>query len=69
MLLLRALSAAIAFTLVAALPLAAATIVVGPADDLQEALDAAQPGDLVLLAAGATFTGNFTLPAKSGAAS
>src|SRR5205085_10002830 len=32
--------------------------------DLQAALDAAQPGDIILLEAGATFTGNFTLPAK-----
>lgn len=35
-------------------------------DDLQAALDAAQPGDEIRLEAGATFTGNFVLPAKSG---
>src|SRR5262249_12420874 len=35
--------------------------------DLQAALNAAQPGDTILLQAGATFTGNFTLPAKDGA--
>ncbi|HEY8174210.1 MAG TPA: hypothetical protein VIF32_00830 [Gemmatimonadaceae bacterium] len=35
--------------------------------DLQQALEAAQPGDLILLDAGATFIGNFTLPAKTGA--
>ena len=29
-------------------------------------LDAAQPGDEILLASGATFSGNFTLPPKSG---
>ena len=34
--------------------------------DLQGALDAAQPGDAIVLQAGATYTGNFTLPAKSG---
>ncbi len=34
--------------------------------DLQAAINAAQPGDTILLQAGATFTGNFTLPAKSG---
>jgi hypothetical protein len=34
--------------------------------DLQAALDSAQLGDLILLDAGATYTGNFTLPAKSG---
>jgi hypothetical protein len=34
--------------------------------NLQAAIDAAQPGDILLLEAGATFTGNFTLPAKTG---
>jgi hypothetical protein len=34
--------------------------------DLQAALNAAQPGELIVLQAGATYTGNFTLPAKSG---
>jgi hypothetical protein len=34
--------------------------------DLQAALNAAQPGDEVVLANGATFTGNFVLPAKTG---
>jgi hypothetical protein len=34
--------------------------------NLQAALDAAQPGDEVVLAAGATFTGNYVLPVKSG---
>ena len=33
--------------------------------DLQAALDQAQPGDTILLQAGATFTGNFVLPAKA----
>ena len=37
--------------------------------DLQEALDVAKPGDEVILASGATFTGNFVLPAKPGAGS
>jgi hypothetical protein len=36
-------------------------------DDLQAALNAAKPGDVLSLQAGATFTGNFTLPAKPGA--
>ncbi|CAN5769214.1 hypothetical protein BH24ACI5_BH24ACI5_09080 [soil metagenome] len=35
-------------------------------DDLQSALNAAQPGDTLYLEAGATFTGNFVLPVKSG---
>jgi hypothetical protein len=34
--------------------------------DLQEALNAAQPGNTIQLASGATYVGNFTLPAKGG---
>jgi len=34
--------------------------------DLQAALNSAQLGDTLVLQAGATYTGNFTLPAKSG---
>ncbi len=34
--------------------------------DLQAALNAAQPGDTIVLQAGAVFTGNFTLPVKTG---
>src|SRR5207245_2741765 len=34
--------------------------------DFQAALNAAQPGDVITLEAGATFTGNYTLPNKSG---
>ena len=34
--------------------------------DLQAALNAAQPGDEVVLAAGATYVGNFVLPAEGG---
>ena len=45
----------------------AATIVVRAGDNLQTALNTAQPGDVLMLDAGATFTGNFTLPVKSGA--
>ena len=36
--------------------------------NLQNALNSAQRGDEIVLSAGATFTGNFTLPAKSGTA-
>ena len=39
---------------------------VGVDDDLQAAINAAQPGDVLTLEAGARFIGNFTLPAKSG---
>jgi hypothetical protein len=42
------------------------TIVVPAGGDLQAAINSAQRGDVVELAAGATFTGNYTLPAKSG---
>ena len=42
------------------------TIVVPAGGSLQEALNAAARGDVVELAAGATYTGNFVLPQKSG---
>lgn len=42
------------------------TIVVPNGGDLQGALNAAVRGDVIELAAGAVFTGNFVLPAKSG---
>jgi hypothetical protein len=44
----------------------AATIAVSSGGDLQGALNKALPGDTILLQAGATFTGNFVLPKKSG---
>ena len=37
--------------------------------DLQAALNAAQPGDVILLRAGETFVGNFSLPAKDSSSS
>ncbi len=43
------------------------TIRVAAGGNLQAALDSAQPGDVILLQAGATFTGNYILPVKSGA--
>ncbi len=52
--------------LLAATPLAAATHNVPADGDLQAALNAAQPGDVVLLAPGATYVGNFKLPVKLG---
>lgn len=42
------------------------TITVNAGGDLQAALKAARPGDVISLQAGATFIGNFTLPVKSG---
>ena len=45
---------------------AAATITVNAGGSLQAAIDAAQPGDVIELQAGATFDGPFKLRAKSG---
>ena len=45
---------------------AAATHTVRAGADLQAVINAAQPGDVILLEANATFTGNYTLPAKAG---
>src|SRR5438132_12816498 len=42
------------------------TIAVAAGGDFQAALNAATFGDVITLAAGATFTGPFILPAKSG---
>ena len=42
----------------------AATRTVAAGGDLQAAIAAAQPGDVIALAAGATFVGNFVLPNK-----
>jgi hypothetical protein len=42
----------------------AATINVPAGGDLQGALNTALPGDVILLASGATYTGNFKLPVK-----
>ncbi|HEU4889899.1 MAG TPA: PKD domain-containing protein, partial [Vicinamibacterales bacterium] len=50
-----------------AIPIEAATIYVGEGDSLQAALDAAQPGDTVVLAQGVEFVGTFVLPVKGGA--
>src|SRR4051812_42764510 len=41
------------------------TITVNANGDLQSALNAAQPGDVIVVDAGATFTGNFVLPKKT----
>ena len=42
------------------------TIAVPAGGDLQAAINQAKPGDTITLAAGATYTGNFTLPPKTG---
>jgi hypothetical protein len=41
------------------------TIRVGANDNLQSALDRARPGDVIRLAPGATYAGNFTLPTRA----
>jgi hypothetical protein len=41
-------------------------LTVGPKDDLQAALDAAQYGDVIELKAGQAYTGGFVLPKKNG---
>ncbi len=43
-----------------------AIVTVNAGGDLQAAIDNAQPGDTIVLQPGATYTGNFVLPAKSG---
>src|SRR5436309_15655887 len=48
-------------------PQLAGVIDVAPGGDLQAAIDQAQPGDTIRLAAGTTYTGSFVLPAKTGA--
>jgi hypothetical protein len=58
---------AFAFTLLAvAAPAAAEVRTVRAGDDLQEAINAARPGDELRLAPDATFSGNFELPATTG---
>ena len=43
-----------------------ATHKVGPNGDLQRAIDRANPGDVIVVEANATYTGPFTLPKKAG---
>ena len=49
-------------------PARAATLTVPDGGNLQQAIFNAQPGDTILLARGATYSGNFTLPEKNGSA-
>jgi hypothetical protein len=52
--------------LITGTPVVAATITVAAGANLQQAIDSAVPGETIALAPGATFTGNFTLPARIG---
>jgi hypothetical protein len=52
--------------LLGAMPARAATIPVPAGGNLQQAINSASAGDTLVLAAGATFTGSFTLPAING---
>ncbi|MGH9346589.1 MAG: putative Ig domain-containing protein [Vicinamibacterales bacterium] len=57
---------AIAMTLLVPAIAGAANIVVPAGGNLQAALNAAQPGDTILLEPGATYVGNFVLPVHGG---
>jgi PKD repeat protein len=50
------------------IPSSGSTINVRAGGDLQAAINAASPGSEIVLESGATFIGNFTLPAKAGTA-
>jgi len=54
----------VAMTLLASVAFGA-TIPVGANGDLQAAINQAQPGDVITLAGGATYVGNFVLPVKT----
>jgi hypothetical protein len=60
-------AAALVMCVLAASPVDAATTTLRNGDNLQAALNNAQPGDTILLEPGAVFTGNFVLPVKPGA--
>lgn len=53
-------------TSMSATPVTGKTITVPPSGDLQGAIDAANPGDEIVLTAGATYTGNYVLRNKGG---
>jgi hypothetical protein len=53
-----------AFSTAYSLPTGGTTYTIDDADDLQATIDAADPGDVIVMQAGDTWTGNFTLPNK-----
>ena len=64
--LIRAIGLSLCVVVLAARAGSAATITVNAGGDLQAAIDAAKPGDTIVLQAGATFTGPYRLRAKGG---
>src|SRR5215203_3889506 len=54
------------FIVLSTLQVNAATLTVPAGGSLQSAINAAQPGDTIVLQAGTTYTGDFILPNKSG---
>src|SRR6185369_882608 len=56
----------VTFVVLASLQTKAATLTVPAGGNLQSALNAAQPGDTIVLDAGAVYAGDFMLPNKSG---
>ncbi len=52
------------FSTAYSLPTGGTTHAIDDADDLQATIDAAEPGDVIVMQAGDTWTGNFTLPNK-----
>lgn len=58
----------LAFLIGGAFSAQAATLTVPAGGNLQSALNAAQPGDHIIVEAGATFVGKFVLPVKNGTA-
>src|SRR5436853_762528 len=63
---IRAIGLSLCVAALGARAAGAATIAVNAGGDLQAAIDAAKPGDTIVLQAGATFTGPFKLRAKGG---
>jgi hypothetical protein len=63
----RSIGLVLPLALFAARSASAATITVNAGEDLQAKIDAAKPGDTIMLQAGATFTGSYKLRAKPGA--
>ena len=64
----RTVGFCLSLALLAASEAAANTLTVSAGGNLQAAIDAAQPGDTILVQAGAAFSGSYKLPAKGGSA-